>query len=421
MPQDFDSDVRVSTAPVHEPNLYTLGVPRIDAAMLDLLRLTTAPDLGPVRIAKLLAALGSPAAALDCAPEQLARITSVSAAKAHTICQALRDSLALAHEELSHCDQHGVTLAAPGDTTYPELLAQIPAAPPLLYVKGSPSERDRYAVAIVGSRRCTQYGIEQAERFAGVLARAGITIVSGGARGIDTAAHRGALKSGGRTIAVMGCGLCHNYPPENQHLFADIVAGRGLLVSEIPMNTPPDSRNFPARNRIISGLSMGVLVIEAAKDSGALITARLAIDEHNRDVFALPGRVDSSSSEGSLELLREGAAQIVITPDDVLRILESPARKVASGQPLSLGIDGGLFDHASSQPAPADGNDASARATPALSPAAAAVLDHLAEPRTMDELLSLTGLSASTLRIQLTLLEVQRRVVREGQLMKRSR
>lgn len=396
-------------------------MPRIDAAMLDLLRLTTAPDLGPVRIAKLLAALGSPAAALDCAPELLARITSVSAAKAHAICQALRDSLALAHEELSHCDQHGVTLAAPGDTTYPELLAQIPAAPPLLYVKGSPSERDRYAVAIVGSRRCTQYGIEQAERFAGVLARAGITIVSGGARGIDTAAHRGALKSGGRTIAVMGCGLCHNYPPENQHLFADIVAGRGLLVSEIPMNTPPDSRNFPARNRIISGLSMGVLVIEAAKDSGALITARLAIDEHNRDVFALPGRVDSSSSEGSLELLREGAAQIVITPDDVLRILESPARKVASGQPLSLGIGGGLFDHASRQLAPAEGNDASARATPALSPAAAAVLDHLAEPRTMDELLSLTGLSASNLRIQLTLLEVQRRVVREGQLMKRSR
>jgi DNA processing protein len=389
--------------------------------MLDLLRLTTAPDLGPVRIAKLLAALGSPGAALDCSPDLLARIAGVSAAKAHAICRALRDSLALAHEELSFCAHHGVTIAAPGDESYPALLAQIPAAPPLLYTKGTPSERDRYALAIVGSRRCTQYGIEQAERFAGVLARAGITIVSGGARGIDTAAHRGALNSGGRTIAVMGCGLCHNYPPENQRLFADIVAGRGLLVSEIPMNTPPDARNFPARNRIISGLSMGVLVIEAAKDSGALITARLAIDEHNRDVFALPGRVDSSSSEGSLELLREGAAHIVITPDDVLRILESPARKVASDQHLSISSIGGLFDHTAHQPDQMEAMHGSSRSTPAPSPAAASILAHLAEPRTMDELLSLTGLSAATLRTQLTLLEVQRRVVREGQMMKRSR
>jgi len=390
--------------------------------MLDLLRLTTAPDLGPVRIAKLLAALGSPSAALDCSPEQLARITGVGSAKAHAICQSLRDSLALANEELAHCASRGVALAALGQANYPELLAQIPAAPPLLYVKGSAIKQDRFALAIVGSRRCTQYGIEQAERFAGVLARAGITIVSGGARGIDTAAHRGALKSGGRTIAVMGCGLCHDYPPENQSLFADIVAGRGMLVSEIPMNTAPDSRNFPARNRIISGLSMGVLVIEAAKDSGALITARLAIDEHNRDVFALPGRVDSSSSEGSLELLREGAAHIVITPDDVLRILESPARKLADARPLTTRPDGlpsGLFDAPAHQPgATATEPD---RATPPPNPAAASILEHLAEPRTVDQLLSLTGLSASNLRVHLTLLEVQRRVVREGQVLRRSR
>lgn len=391
-------------------------MPLIGARMLDLLRLTTAPDLGPVRIAKLLAALGSPAAALDCSPELLAHIAGVSTAKAHSICQALRDSLALAHEELHHCVQHGVSLTAPGDAGYPALLAQIPAAPPLLYVKGSPSDQDRFSIAIVGSRRCTQYGLEQAERFAGVLARAGITIISGGARGIDTAAHRGALKSGGRTIAVMGCGLCHNYPPENHQLFTDIVAGRGLLISEIPMNTPPDARNFPARNRIISGLSMGVLVIEAAKDSGALITAKLAIDEHNRDVFALPGRVDSASSEGSLELLRDGAAHIVITPDDVLRILESPARRVASGQPLSTSNTGGLFDAT-----PAAAATTTPRPTPVPSPTAAAILGHLAEPRTVDELLLLTGLTASALRTQLTLLEVQRRVVRDGQLMKRSR
>ncbi|MDX2118696.1 MAG: DNA-processing protein DprA [Planctomycetota bacterium] len=400
----------------------------VRADMLDLLRLTATPDLGPVRIAKLLAFFGSATAALRAAPDDIARVCGVGSAKAHAICAAFADSLALAHEELARCDAEGVALLALNDAAYPELLRQIPAAPPLLYLKGTPHERDRFAVAIVGSRRCTQYGIEQAERFAGVLARAGITIVSGGARGIDTAAHRGALKNGGRTIAVMGCGLSHTYPPENAPLFADIVAGRGMIVSEIPMHVAPDSMNFPARNRIISGMSLGVLVIEAAKQSGALITARLAIDEHNREVFALPGRVDSPASEGSLELLRAGEAHVVVTPDDVIRILESPARKAAAGVPLTLaptsdapttaapdGEAPGLFD---TRPA----LEIQAKpAAPAPSGDAAKILDHLVEPRTVDELLALTGLSAPALRTQLTLLEVQRRVVRDGTMLKRAR
>jgi len=395
-------------------------------AILDLLRLTATPDLGPVRIAKLLAFFGSATAALRASPEEVTRVCGVGAPKAHAICVALRDSLALAHEELARCEAGGVALVGLDDAAYPTLLRQIPAAPPLLYMQGVMHERDRFAVAIVGSRRCTQYGIEQAERFAGVLARAGITIISGGARGIDTAAHRGALKHGGRTIAVMGCGLSHAYPPENAPLYAEIANGRGMVISEIPMHVAPDNINFPARNRIISGLALGVLVIEAAKQSGALITARLAIDEHNREVFALPGRVDSPASEGSLELLRAGEAHVVVTPDDVIRILESPARKAAAGVPLTMATHSDdpapePESGATSQGAPGLFDPVPRQAAPAPTGDAARILDHLVEPRTMDELLNLTGLAASALRTQLTLLEVQRRVVRDGTLLKRAR
>jgi DNA processing protein len=300
--------------------------------------------------------------------------------------------------------RHETRLITLADPEYPRLLSPFEHSPVALYVKGSlgPSN-DPFPVAIVGSRDCSAYGIEQAERFGGVLARAGLTIVSGGARGIDAAAHRAALRSGGRTIAVLGCGLGHVYPAENRELFDTLVrSGSGALVSELPMDTPPLAENFPARNRIISGLSLGVVVIEAALKSGALITARVATEEHGREVFAVPGRVDSPSSRGTLTLLRDGEAHLVIEPIDVVQALESAANHAQSdrsnqsiareeGAPGPELFAGGRIDLLSAQ-----------------------VLECLGEPLTMDQLIERTAADAGILRAQMTLLEIQGQVSREG-------
>jgi DNA processing protein len=281
-----------------------------DPRLRDLLRLTLTPGLGPVLIARLIEAFGSPDRALAASAADLERIRGIGPAKAQSFLRGMRDAAALVDEELALAQRLGVRLVDQQSPEYPTLLRTINDAPPLLYIRGQlqPESADRYPVAIVGSRNATAYGIEQAERFAGVLARSGLTIISGGARGIDTAAHRGALRSGGRTIAVLGCGLAECYPPENRELFDRIVAGQGdsggAIISELPLRAPPESDNFPARNRLISGIALGVLVIEAGRKSGSLITARLALEDHNREVMAVPGRVDSPASQGTHELLK---------------------------------------------------------------------------------------------------------------------
>jgi DNA processing protein len=199
---------------------------------------------------------------------------------------------------------------------YPAQLKHIPDPPLCLYVRGSLEPADAVAVAVVGSRRCSFYGIEQTRRFASGLASVGFTVVSGLARGIDGHAHRAALAAGGRTVAVLGNGLASVYPPEHAEL-ADQVAASGAVVSELPMLVGPEAGHFPRRNRIIVGLSLGVIVVEAGRRSGALISARLA-SEYNREVFAVPGRVDVDNSAGTNSMIRGGQAKLAASLEDVL-------------------------------------------------------------------------------------------------------
>jgi DNA processing protein len=230
---------------------------------------------------------------------------------------AARSALDLDHE-LERVAAVGAHVLTWESANYPQLLREISAPPPVLYVKGTITGEDAWAVAVIGARRASDYGREVTRRLASALARNGITVVSGMARGIDGEAHRAALKAGGRTIAVLGCGIDRTYPPEH-HRLAQEIAARGALVSDYPLGTEPEGKNFPPRNRIISGLSLGVLVVEAAVRSGALITADYAA-EQGRDVFAVPGSILARGSAGTNALIRDGA-KIVLGPEDVLEEL----------------------------------------------------------------------------------------------------
>lgn len=222
-----------------------------------------------------------------------------------------------------------MTHLVPGDARYPSLLAAIPS-PPALWVRGALAGDDALAVAIVGARRATAYGLEVAERLAADLAARGVTIVSGLARGIDTAAHRGALAAGGRTLAVLGGGLDVVYPPENRGL-ARVIEGQGAVLSQFAPGTRALPGHFPARNRTIAGLALGVVVVEAAERSGALITASLAGDL-GREVFAVPGRITSAASAGTNGLIQDGA-KLVRCWQDVVSELPEPWRRAVREAP----------------------------------------------------------------------------------------
>lgn len=216
-------------------------------------------------------------------------------------------------KEISLIQKNNISIVTIKDNNFPKNLLTINDPPPYLYVKGSITPQDNLAAAVVGTRTPSHYGVAAAERIATELAEAGVTVVSGLARGIDSAAHRGAIIGKGRTIAVLGCGIDIVYPQENKKLFEEI-AENGAVVSEFPIGTPPMPQNFPMRNRIISGLSHGVLVVEASLKSGSLITARLALD-YGRDVFALPGAITSERSKGTNKLIKDGAKLIECTED----------------------------------------------------------------------------------------------------------
>jgi DNA processing protein len=281
------------------------------------LQLSLASGIGPILIRRLIETAGGAEAAAVANVALLRRVDGIGNIKSNQVFDALRSAGNEVEAEMARCAEKGIRLICPDDQVYPPTLKMIPDPPPVLYVNGTLEPRDLNAVAIVGSRNCSHYGREQADRFGALLAGAGVTVISGGARGIDSAAHRGALAHPlGRTIAVLGCGVDQVYPPENTSLFEQIAA-RGAVISEFPLGSPPLRENFPRRNRIVSGMSRGVLVIEADIKSGALITARQANDDHGRPVFALPGRVDNPLSAGPHELIRDGAV-IVTKLEDIL-------------------------------------------------------------------------------------------------------
>ncbi|MEN0112155.1 MAG: DNA-processing protein DprA [Planctomycetota bacterium] len=278
------------------------------------LRLRLAQGIGPTLAQRLVDFCGNVADAAEASARTLQNIKGIGGAKASSIETALRVAREDVKRELDLADRLGVAIIHRDDPSYPMLLAQIPDPPSVLWVRGELT--DAGGIGVVGSRDCSTYGRGQAERFATWLAGAGFTIISGGARGIDAAAHRGALRHpDGRTIAVLGCGVDVAYPREHEPLYAEI-AERGCVLSDYPLRTPPIAQNFPPRNRIISGLSRGVLVVEAAARSGASITARLAATEHGRTVFALPGQVDNPLSHGPHQLIRDGAT-LVTEPADI--------------------------------------------------------------------------------------------------------
>lgn len=313
--------------------------------VLDWLRLSLTDGLGPILTRRLIEAAGGAEAACSASIQSLRGIEGIGTAKSQQIHHSLQSSTELAVAEIARAKQMGVSILCPDDESYPPLLNSIPDPPCVLYVRGSFEARDLNSLAIVGSRRCSHYGREQAERFAALLAGAGVTVISGGARGIDSAAHRGAMSHPqGRTIAVLGCGIDQVYPPENKLLFDQIV-NRGAIVSEYPIGTPPVAENFPRRNRIVSGMSRGVLVIEADERSGALITARQAVEDHGRPVFAVPGRVDNRMSAGPHKLIREGAI-LTANLDDIFAelgplphgIVESPQTVITEVPSEAVGL-----------------------------------------------------------------------------------
>lgn len=283
------------------------------------------------------------------------------------------------YAELARVDKLNGSVITLDDARYPALLKPLPDAPPVLYVLGELLADDQRALAVVGTRKATRYGLDVAYDLSRSLGRQGVTIISGLAHGVDTAAHNGCLAGGGRTIAVLGCGIDRVYPPDNADLSRKIIA-QGAVISEFPVGTPPDGRNFPRRNRVVSGLALGVLVVEAPEGSGALITASVALD-HGRDVFAVPANIYNPMGAGANRLIQDGA-KLVARAEDILDEL-----KLAHEQAQTASHTERIM--------PSD-------------PTEARLLSILSfDPIHIDELVRLSGLPVSVVSSTLTVLELK--------------
>lgn len=369
--------------------------------LLPHLALALVPNLGPQRTRAVLAHLGSPEAALRATADQLRGVELIGPKLATQFAASFRAVDPAA--EWALVERHGVRVVPFGHPDYPARLATIPDPPALLYLRGERTAADERAVAFVGSRACTPYGIRAAEKLAGGVAAAGWTVVSGLARGIDGAAHRGALEAGGRTVAVLAGGLRRIYPPEHADL-ADRVTRQGAILTETPMTVDPQPGMFPARNRIISGLSRAVVIVEANAKSGALITAVHAA-EQGRDVYAVPGAIDSPASAGCLDLLRTGA-RLVRSADDILEDLAGIMGTAPPPAKLPPKSVKGLFDAPVPPPPPAGGPP------PGLDGALLRVWEALAGAKQADELSRELRLPPGELAAVLLRLEMKKAIRR---------
>ena len=344
-----------------------------------LMMLNQVRGVGTVRLKTLLSQFSSPEDIFGATVVRLQE-TGLSESLARSILEAPK-SIDL-RKEWGLIQKENVTVVTLSDEAYPRLLREIHDAPAVLYVKGTLPSEEELPFAMVGSRRASSYGLEMAEKISQELVRYGFAVVSGFARGIDSAAHRGALKGGGKTVAVLGSGLSSIYPPENLPLVREVCAS-GCLVSEFPMTYPALPDNFPRRNRVISGLSLGVLVVEADEKSGALITARFAA-EQGREVFAVPGRIDSPLSRGTHRLIQDGA-KLVQGISDIIEELKIPI--AVSEKSFSLKV------------------------SPSLAGEEGVIFECLTEtPKSIDAIIEETRLSAQAALSTLVQLEVKRLV-----------
>jgi len=313
--------------------------------LTELFLLLSIEGIGPGKIRNLLAKFKSTKNILSSDYQSLLNVDGISTNLAKRIRAASKDRdniKSYTEKELKNLEKLGGKIITIWDKEYPLLLKKIYDPPILFYILGELTERDQYSIAIVGTRQPTNYGKVQAERIAIDLSKQGITIVSGLARGIDSIAHNSSLKSGGRTIAVIGSGLDVIYPAENKKLF-DQIAESGAVISEFKLGTKPDAQNFPRRNRIISGLSLGVIVIETGITGGAMQTASFALDQ-NREVFALPGNLGVKQSEGTNLLIQKSEAELLISADDVITELEIKLKPVLGKNIPKQQIDLSMFE-----------------------------------------------------------------------------
>ena len=302
----------------------------------DLLTLTTIPGIGPSRLRALVSHFKDPHLVSEANVRQLVAVEGIERKTAHAIVNYFRDSGAATAKrfvdtQLSRLNKIDGRIVTFWDAEYPSSLKKIYDPPPFLFVRGQFTDAEAFSIAIVGTRNPTAYGAQLAERFSSGLARLGIPIISGLARGIDTVAHSAALKADGRTVAVIGSGVDVIYPPENKQLFERII-DQGCVASEFMMGAKPDAGNFPQRNRLISGIALATLIVETGIDGGAMITATTALDQ-NRDVFAIPAAVNEKRRSGTNLLIKEGKAVLVESVDDILGELGSRLKRIIKDYP----------------------------------------------------------------------------------------